>query len=138
MICNERVDAAGWLESLRSLRDDQRAVVHQPETARYARARAKLRYLLASSVALGVRPSEIGSRSAVEIACWARPSTGRGHGYFSAFRLYREEGVAVLGVLFCFYDGTESSPGFRSAAAARAHALSTGFREVLDEDVHRD
>ncbi len=128
------MNAAGWFQVLIALRDDQRAVLHQPETARYSRARTKLGYLLVNASPLGIRAGEGGRDSAIELACWARPSTGRGHGYLAIFRLLLEEGQAVFAILFCFYDGTEGSPGFRSLSAAATHARSTGFSEVLDED----
>jgi len=38
-----------------------------------------------------------------------------------------EAGVPYYAVLFCFYDGTEASPGFRSLEAAHTFALSQGF-----------
>lgn len=34
-------------------------------------------------------------------------------------------------VLFCFYDGTEKSPGFKSAQSAREFAHANGF-EVIE------
>lgn len=123
--------AADWFQSLRSLDDGKRAVLHQPETARYARARSKMGYLLASASPLGVRLPPEGPPGAVELACWARPTAGRGHGYFAIFRLLRNaEGAPVeFAILFCFYDGTEGSPGFRSLGAAQLHAESTGFTQ---------
>lgn len=120
------------------LAEDQRAVLHHPETPRYGRARAQLPYLLRASTALGVRSGEAGSAVSVELAAWVPHPAGRGHGFYSCFRLVLEDHVVVYAILFCFYDGTERSPGFRTPEAARAFPRSQGFQEVLDEaqDTH--
>lgn len=122
---------------LRALPPAKRIVVHRPETPRYARARAQLRYLVVRALALGVRPGEEGTARAVELACWAPPPSGRGAGFYGCFRLLREDGDAVLAALFCFYDGMDRSPGFRTESAARAFAHTHGFQEVLN-DVEND
>lgn len=120
-----------WLDVIRDLSPQQRAVQHQPETPRYSRARSKLRYVLNQGIYLGQRP-ESWNREAVEIAIWAPPGHGRGPGYYACFRLYLEEEAATFAVLFCFYDGTENSPGFRSADAAREYAIAQGFEKETD------
>ena len=121
------------LASLRSLPAASRIVSHRPETPRYARARVQLAYVVSRSVALGVRAGEAGLPVAVEIALWVSPPSGRGYGFYSCFRLLRDAGVVTAAVLFCFYDGTERSPGFRTETAAQSFARSQGFQEVVDD-----
>jgi len=89
--------------------------------------------MLSRSVPLGVRAGEAGISVAVEVALWASPPTGRGYGFYSCFRLLREAGVVTAAVLFCFYDGTERSPGFRTESAAQSFARSQGFQEAVDD-----
>lgn len=67
VIYNNEMNAAGWFQVVVALRDDQRAVLHQPETTRYARARIKLAYLLANASPLGIRAGEGGRDSAIEL-----------------------------------------------------------------------
>lgn len=123
-----------WLEALQALSSRQRAVEHQPETPRYARARTKLRYLVERAIYLGERPNPL-HQNCVEIAVWVPPGHGRGPGYYGCFRMYLEDNMPVFAVLFCFYDGTEGSPGFRSLDAAGVFAVENGFEKgVRDED----
>lgn len=124
-----------YFKLLIALGPAQRAVLHEPETARYSRARTKLNYLLAHATPVGIRVPGGDSSTSVELACWARPSGGRGYGYFAIFRLSRSRGNVVFATLFCFYDGTEGSPGFRSLTAADAYAQATGFTKVLHDDI---
>lgn len=71
----------------------------------------------------------------LEIAVWAPSDHSRGAGYYGCFRLFVEDGVATGATLFCFYDGTESSPGIASIQEARAYARSNGFmKENKNED----
>lgn len=122
-----------WLEELCNVPRGRVFVQHEPETPRYGRARAKLRYILGHGTVLGARRHT--ESAAVEVAVWAPPSTGLGHGYYACFRLVRAPASEVYALLFCFYDGTERSPGFRSAAAALTFARSQGFSEdYRDED----
>jgi hypothetical protein len=67
----------------------------------------------------------------MELAVWARPPSGAGHGYYACFRIEFDDGFPVFAVLFAFYDGTDGSPGFAQLSAARAYARSQGFQ---DED----
>jgi hypothetical protein len=72
--------------------------------------------------------SPSGADSPIEIAVWA-PSDSRGTGYYCCFRLFVEDGVTTGAVLYAFYDGTESSPGFPTPQEARAFAQANGFVE---------
>lgn len=124
-----------WLEQVRRLPRDRRVVQHEPETPRYARALVRLDYLLEASSCLGTRVADVGG--AVEFALWAPPPAGRGPGFYSCIRAFRDtEGQALYAVLFCFWDGTEGSRGFRSIGAARAHARGDGFEvnDAQDQD----
>ncbi len=122
-----------WLERIRKLSPRQRAVQHQPETPRYSRARSKFRYVVDRGRYLGER--RVGKRRReIEIALWAPPGQGRGPGYYCCFRIYFKGDDVISAVLFCFYDGTEGSPGFRSVESARAYAHSEGFDGGRDED----
>ncbi|MEZ4227507.1 MAG: hypothetical protein R3B13_41595, partial [Polyangiaceae bacterium] len=68
------------------------------------------------------------------VAAWAPPPTGRGSGYYWCVRLHLDEHERVeLAVLYCFYDGTERSPGFRSLNDASAYSADHGFQQVNDE-----
>lgn len=116
------------LASLRRLPADRRVVLHQPETPRYARARQKLRLLIREGEFLGAR-KDPERADAWLLALWAPPFSGRGDGYYACIRLFMAEDTPTLAVLYCFYDGTEQSPGFRSVEAARAYAESRGFKE---------
>ena len=110
----------------------RRIVLHQPETARYQRAREKFDYLLTAAVVLGVRQQspEVASE---EIAIWAPSANGQSSGNYACVRLYYESLELTLAVLFCFYDGTERSPGFRSEGAALVYSRSHGFKELGHE-----
>jgi hypothetical protein len=120
------LDLLNWLSQLQTLPPDRLFVEHHPPTPRYGRAQSKLRWLVRESVLLGERPASRKSDNSVEIAVWARPATGK-HGYYSCFRLFLEGEEVLSALLFCFYDGTEESPGFRSVDGALAYALSQGF-----------
>ena len=122
-----------WLEQVRALPRDRRIVQHEPETARYDRARLRLEYLLEASSVLGVRPGD--TPGAAEIAMWAPPPNGHGPGFYSCLRAYADESKQVMfAVLFCFWDGTEGSRGFRSTEVAQAYAHSEGFEDSDAED----
>lgn len=125
-----------WLQQIRALPPSRRFVQHEPETPRYSRARLKLDYLLHASVLLGNRPAD--HPTAIEVALWAPPADGRGHGYYSCLRVFRDEAATpVAAVLFCFWDGTEGSRGFRTQGAAQVFATASGFTHRDDhEDNH--
>jgi len=122
-----------WWEAVKDLPAGHRFVTHEPETRRYARARQKLRYLIREGVCLGSSgPPESDGR--IEIAVWAPPDQRRGPGYYGCFRLFLESAVVTGAVLFCFYDGTESSPSLSSLQDAQAFAQANGFvKEAGDE-----
>ena len=104
-------------------------VLHEPETERYARAREYLKFLKESGKLLGQRiPAD--EIDGLEVALWAPPPDGRGPGFYFCVRLYFDEGKVSLARLFCFYDGSERSPGFRTLDAAGAFASSNGFMQV--------
>lgn len=115
-----------WLEQLRSLPPERCFVEHEPPTPRYGRAQQKLRYIIRNAVFLGVlqRPES------VEIAVWCKPGHGKGAGYYACFRLDLDESrVLAFAALFCFYDGTDQSPGFKKLQTARMYASQRGFTE---------
>ena len=115
-----------WLERVRRLSAEQVFVQHNPPTPRYGRAQAKLPYLIREGRLLGSKSVDTPDR--IEIALWARPASGRGHGYYGCFRLFLEDGDVLAALLFCFYDGTENSPGFKTVDAAAQSAAGNGFR----------
>ena len=117
-----------WWDAVRQLPSSHRFVSHEPETPRYAGARQKLRYLIREGVYLGSTGVAAGG-DVLEIAVWAPSDQGRGHGYYGCFRLFVEDGVTTGAVLFCFYDGTESSPGLATLQEALAYARDNGFAE---------
>lgn len=118
-----------WLDEVRKLPRERVFVQHNPPTPRYGRAQAKLGYLLEASTLVGVRPHET-LPHCFEVAAWAPRPEGRGHGYYTCFRLFLERDNVTLALLFCFYDGTERSPGLRSLDAARELARSNGFEDT--------
>ena len=105
---------------MRELPATHRFVAHEPETPRYARARQKLRYLLREGVYLGTADLADWRSGRLEIAVWAPPGQGRGPGYYGCFRLFLEGWLVTGAVLFCFYDGTESSPRLATLQDAQA------------------
>ena len=116
-----------WLDAVRALPKQALVVSHNPMTPRYDRALAKMSYLLRRSILLGERDADQHA-DAVEIATWAPPPTGRGDGYYCCFRLHLDEhGQVWFARLFCFYDGTESSHGFKSSQTARGFSRQQGF-----------
>lgn len=118
-----------WLQDVRALPTRAVFVKHEPPTPRYGRAQAKVLYLLRESEVVGCREADY--PGAVEIAAWA-PSPSGGVGYYTCFRLFLGSDQEVeAAVLFCFYDGTEKSPGFKSAQSAREFAFTHGF-EVIE------
>ena len=54
---------------------------------------------------------------------WAPPGHGRGPGYYCCFRIYHPQGETLFALLFCFYDGTEGSPGFKQVWSELADRL---------------
>jgi hypothetical protein len=56
----------------------------------------------------------------IEIAVWAPSAQGLGPGYYACFRIFIEDGIATTAVLFCFYDGNESSPNLSTLQDAQA------------------
>lgn len=121
-----------WLAEVRKLPKAMVFVQHNPATPRYGRALAKLGYVLRESIGLGVRRSE-GTTGSVEIASWSPNPDGLGYGYYSCFRLYLDgaQDQVVSAVLFCFYDGTEKSPGFRTLSSAQEYCRLHAFKDTL-------
>lgn len=120
-----------WWEAVKGLTAAHRFVVHEPETPRYARARQKLRYLVRGGISLGASRASAGR---IELAVWAPPEHRRGPGYYGCFRLFIEETVVTGAVLYCFYDGSESSPSLPTLEDAQALAQAHGFvKEPNDE-----
>ena len=82
-----------------------------------------------------MRGSDVGVTGGVavarptEIAVWAPSGYGSGPGYYCCFRLFIDAEVATGAVLFCLYDGTESSPALSTLEAAQAFARENGFVE---------
>ncbi len=120
-----------WWDAVKQLPATHRFVAHEPETPRYARARQKLRYVVREGIYLG-STSQSEDDEQTEIAVWA-PSARRGAGYYCCFRLFIEEGVTTGAVLYSFYDGTESSPGFSTLQDALAFAQANGFTKERDD-----
>lgn len=116
-----------WLDTLRELPLDLVGVAHQPMTLRYSRAFDKRIYLLREGILLGERSASY--RQAIEIAIFAEnPNSNKKPGYYACLRIFLDEKKAVLSaVIFCFYDGTEKSPGFKSVHSALKYALEGGF-----------
>jgi len=115
-----------WLERVRDLPSARVFVVHNPPTPRYGRAQVKLEYVVRTASPLGSRDVP-GHSQRLEIAVWSPSPTGKGHGYYACFRLFLKDAELVSALLFCFYDGTEQSPGFRTREAAQAYAKSQDF-----------
>ena len=53
---------------------------------------------------------------------------------YCCFRLYLEDDVVTGASLFCFYDGTESSPSLRSLYEAEAYARANQFAKEIDNE----
>lgn len=120
-----------WLAALQALPPHCVGVQHVPETPRYVRARVKLDFLLQRGILLGIRRGEVAL--SMEVAGWAPPGHGRGPGYYFCFRVFMRDDQPERAVLFCFWDGTEGSRGFRSRSAALLFARGNGFQERGDE-----
>lgn len=119
------------LATILSLPKSRRIVQHEPETPRYWRARRKLVYILKKSVILGDK-SSTGSSSGLEVATWAPAGSGHGFGFYCCFRVYFEGENPTMAILYCFYDGSEGSPGFGTLESAQAYAFSRDFKELSD------
>ncbi len=115
-----------WLGEIRRLPSSKRAVVHEPETPRYSQARTKLRYLINQGIYIGFQKSPEKHRE-IEIAVWAPPDAGKRSGHYGCFRVFFKGGEVLSAVLFCYYDGTEGSPGFTSREKAQVFARQQGF-----------
>ena len=70
-----------WLEELRRLPAERRAVQHEPD-------RQKLRYIVREARLLGVQSDPERPDSAWLIATWAPPERGIGPGYYACFRAF--------------------------------------------------
>lgn len=115
-----------WIAALRELPEDALWVQHRPLTPRYVRAAAKLPALLRSAALLGTRPAE--NPEHTELATWSPPPDGRGVGAYCCFRAYGARvGPLRAAALFCFYDGRDQSPGFRTLSSAQTFARDAGF-----------
>jgi hypothetical protein len=116
-----------WLAALRELPLDLVSVAHQPMTPRYSRALDKRIYLLREAVLLGERSANY--KQAIEIALFAEnPNGNKKPGYYACMRIFLDEKRAVLSaVVFCFYDVSEKSPGFKNVDTALKYALEGGF-----------
>ena len=116
-----------WLGALRELPLDLVSVAHQPMTPRYSRALNKRIYLLREGIQLGERSADY--KQAIEIALFEEnPNGNKNSGFYACVRIFLDEKRSVLSaVIFCFYDGTEKSPGFKSVEAALKYALEGGF-----------
>ncbi len=125
-----------WKQILQQLTPDACFVEHHPLTPRYERAANKIEYLLENALVLGVREADSKQAGCREIAIWAPEPTRRRDGYYACFRVFLDDGAPSFAVLYCFYDGTDRSPGLRSAETATAYALSQGFRDEV-QDPHR-
>jgi len=123
-----------WWNSVKELPPTHRFVAHEPETPRYARARQKLRYLIREGFYLG-SIGALESESRIEIAIWAPSDQRRGSGYYGCFRLFIEDAVTTGAVLFCFYDGTESSPHLSTLQDAQAYAWENGFVKETEDGI---
>lgn len=117
-----------WLVKLKNLSLDKIAVAHEPMTPRYARAIDKRSYIIREGVYLGSRAIDFSS--AIEVAIFAENPMGRRKsGFYSCFRIfYDSDKIPLLALVFCFYDGTESSPTIKSVEAAQAFAREGGFQ----------
>lgn len=116
-----------WLAALNELPLDLVSVAHQPMTPRYSRALDKRIYLIREGVLLGERSASY--NNAVEIALFAEnPNGSKKPGFYACIRLFLDEKKTVLSaVIFCFYDGTEKSPGYKCVDSALKYALEGGF-----------
>jgi hypothetical protein len=117
-----------WLVKIQNLPLNKIAVAHEPMTPRYARAIDKRSYVIREGIYLGSRM--IAFSNAIEIAIFAENPMGRKKsGFYSCFRIfYDSDQIPLLALLFCFYDGTESSPTIKSLDAAQAFAREGGFQ----------
>jgi hypothetical protein len=124
-----------WLTVLQSLnRAGCLVVKHEPDdTARYERARTQLPFVLKRSHILGTRFSVGHEDYAIDVACWCQSPAGRACGFFTVFRVIADANAPSWATMFCFWDGTDSSPCFRGTDSAKAYALQQGFAEVKNE-----
>ena len=108
-------------------------VEHVPKSKRYNRAESLLDYIARHSAVLGTRKTdERGRENAVEVALWSKNPRGQGCGLYVVIRFFYEKKASphpYWGALFCFYDGSDSSPCLRSPESARAYAASQGYEE---------
>ena len=118
---------------LRKLPPETVDVWHKPMTERYFRAVIKRKMIIKDGIFLGTRQPE--AKKAKEIAIWLQNPSGRKRcGYYTNFRFfYSTKGEPLSAVLFCFYDGTDKSPCFRTLGSAKAFAKNEGFH-VQKED----
>lgn len=64
----------------------------------------------------------------MELAFWAPSPRGQGPGFYWCVRAFMDQDDEIVGgVVFCFWDGSESSPGFSTIEAALSHATRDGF-----------
>lgn len=116
-----------WLELLRALGADSVEVKHTPLTERYQRAAKNRHYILRNATVLGERAITL--PHTFEVALWCpHPEGARRPGYYVCIRV-RIQGKDLVtdAILFCFYDGTDGKPGFRSCEKASTYAHDQGF-----------
>lgn len=115
-----------WMGELRALPLRQIRIEHNPPSERYGRAFDKRLHILQSGHHIGTR-SDMADGNPVEIAVWASPQSGKGCGFYACFRVWCLNDAIQLALLFCFYDGTEKSPCFKTFHSAREFALQNEF-----------
>ncbi len=113
-----------WLEDLRGLSTEKVIVRHHPSTDRYLfSAAAGLPRVLSEGEAIGWRELNGESKECVELVIWTPPLNRGDCGLYVCGRLYFDaKSSPISATIFCFYDGTEKSPCYKTKDEA-IHAM---------------
>ena len=105
-----------FLELLQQLDPEKIEIKHNPMTERYrTHAFSSLVYLLKNGVCIGWRKLEKPILDEmIEVVIWAEPLFADSCGFYSCFRLHFLQQKLERATFFCFYDGKDKSPCFKS------------------------
>ena len=108
------------ISDLRSLGLEGIVIRHQPLTARYlAQASASLRQLLEKAKVIGWREVATKFERSIETVLFCNPAMDEGScGLYGCFRIHYRDKLPFEATFFCFYNGEDKSPCFRSETEA--------------------
>ena len=113
-----------WLLVLRSLYPESVGVEHEPMTSAYWRAETALKGIVEDGKVIGVGFDHSTEPARTILVVWVEPLNEGEAGDYAVFKLFSDEFGPYRAVLFGYYDGFASRPGFRTSEEARLYMKS--------------